>query len=190
MFNILIIQERIDRDVLTLRHWTKIRGYIESVAAELSKKSEPVIVAYFLNTVGPTTVHVFNPFRLTDEDTKIKAFSEFYSPKTNEVYERFFLYGRNQAVGEPFDQFFITLIELSRTCGFGALENRMWRDRIVCGVSDKRLHKCLLEVCKLDYAIAREMARASVASSFQSSDIPKKYAAYTQLQSLLVDTIL
>lgn len=189
-------------DVLNLdgniaENWRVFKQNFEifSIAAEISKKSEAVRIAVFLNAVGPAAVEVFNSFNITEEKKQeyeevVKAFSDFCSPKTNEVYESFVFHGRNQAIGEPFDQFLINLKKLSRTCGFGDLENRMLRDRIVCGVADKNLQKRLLEADKLDYKKAVEMARASEASTFQSTDIRKRFDAYTQPQSSLVDAVI
>lgn len=189
-------------DVLNLdgniaENWRVFKQNFEifSIAAEISKKSEAVRIAVFLNAVGPAAVEVFNSFNITEEKKQeyeevVKAFSDFCSPKTNEVYESFVFHGRNQAIGEPFDQFLINLKKLSRTCGFGDLENRMLRDRIVCGVADKNLQKRLLEADKLDYKKAVEMARASEASTFQSTDIRKRFDAHTQPQSSLVDAVI
>lgn len=65
----------------------------------------------------------------------------------------------------------------------------MLRDRIACGAADKNLQKRLLEKDNLDYNKAVEMARASEAVTFQSSDIRKRYDANTQPQSSLVNAV-
>lgn len=141
------------------------------IAGEINKKSEAV-----QNAVGPAAVEVFNSFNLDENKKKvyveiIKAFDEFCRPKTNELYETFVFHRRSQGVNEPFDQFLMDIKKLIRTCGFGELENRMLRDRIVCGVADKNLQKRLLEADKLDCDRAIDMARAAEVTSFQSMDI-------------------
>lgn len=146
------------------------------IAGEINKKSEAVQIAIFLNSVGPDAVEVFNSFNLSSEKKNkyteiIKAFDEFCRPKTNELYESYVFQRRCQGVNEPFDQFYMDIKKLIRTCGYGEMENRMLRDRIVCGVADKNLQKRLLEADKLDCEKAVDMARAAEVTTYQSMDI-------------------
>lgn len=85
-------------------------------------------ISFFLNAVGRTEENK------QKYDEVVKACSDFCSPKTNEVYESFVFHGRNQAIGEPFDQFLNNLKNLSRTCEFGELENRMLRTGLSAGL--------------------------------------------------------
>lgn len=154
---------------------------IFSTAIELSKKSENVKVAIFLNAIGSEAVDVFYSFGLSDEDaakydTVVKAFDEFCEPKSNEVYETYKFYSRNQQMNEPFDNFLIDLKKLVRKCGFDD-DDRMLRDRIVMGTRDEKLQKRLLEVEKLTLGKAIDMARAAEIVSQQAKDMQKQNLA-------------
>lgn len=133
-------------------------------------------IAIFLNAVGPASVEVFNSFNLSEADKGkytevIKSFDEFCKPKTNEVYESFMFWSRKQAVGESFDQYLMDIKKRARTCNFGNVGERMLRDRIVFGTSDKALQKRYLEVTDLTYPKAVEMARAAEAIMSQSTEM-------------------
>lgn len=139
-----------------------------ATAIELSKKSEPVRIGVFLNTVGPAALETYNTFELTEEQSKsydavVKSFADFCQPKKNEVYESFIFHNRKQKEQEPFNNFLMDLKKLVRTCGFDN-PDRMVRDRIVMGVQDERLQKRLLEKDALTLVQAIDMARTSEAT--------------------------
>lgn len=114
------------------------------IAAGRDRRSDRMKIATFLNAIGEEALEVYDTFTLSDEqrqnyDEVIRAFEEFCKPKTNEVYERFVFYKRNQAHGEPFDIFLMDIKRLVKSCNFGDNEEEMLRDRIVLGVNDNNI---------------------------------------------------
>lgn len=143
-------------------------------AAELNDKSYQIKVATFLNAIGEEALEVFESLNLTGADkgnynTVIAAFENICKQKTNEVYERFVFYQRNQKENEPFDSFLMDIKKLVRTCEFGNMEENMLRDRIVMGVHSKQLQTKLLEASNLNCNTAIEKCRADEATKQQSN---------------------
>lgn len=151
------------------RNWN-----IFAAAINLDAKTELVKVSTFLNAVGPDAVEVFDTFALNEVQRAtcndvIQAFQNFCTPRKNTVYERYVFYQRNQREGETFDAFLIDIKRLVRTCEFGQAENEMLRDRIVMGITDKKLQARLLETADLTYDTAVTKARASEATKEQTT---------------------
>lgn len=157
----------------------KLTFDVFATAIELEKKKDEIKIAIFLNSLGTEAIELFHTLELRDEDKKkydkvVKAFEDFCKPQTNEVYQSFLFHSRNQLQEEPFDTFFLEAKKLARTCGFGTMENRMIRDRIVLGVADKKLQKRLLETENLTWDLAVNAARAAEASNKQIKEMNKK----------------
>lgn len=144
------------------------------IAAGLERKTDKVKIATFLNAIGEDALEVYDTFTLTPEqreqyDEVIKAFQEFCKPKTNEVYERFVFYKRNQSQGEPFDVFLMDIKRLVKSCNFADKEEEMLRDRIVLGVNENNIQIKLIETQQLTYAAAVEKCRAHEITKEQSA---------------------
>lgn len=161
-------------------NWRKFKRNfgIFATAIGMDNKTELVKVSTFLNAVGADAVEVFDSFTMTEVQRAtytdvLEAFENFCKPRKNTVYERYMFYQRNQHEGESFDLFLIDIKRLSRTCEFGAAENEMLRDRIVLGVTDKKLQTRLLETANLSYETAIEKCRTSEASREQVTNINK-----------------
>lgn len=170
-------------------NWKRFKRSFDNflVAAECNTKSDAVKIAIFLNTLGEEGNDVFDAFGLTTEQkevytTVIQTFENFCKPKTNEVYERFVFYQRNQKEGEPFDAFLMEIRRLVRTCEFGEMEQTMLRDRIVLGITNKRLQTKLLETNGLTYDIAVEKCRADEVTQEQTNNMSKGVAAVSEFR--------
>lgn len=74
-----------------------------------------------------------------------------YSPKPNEISVSFQFYKRDQREGESVAEYIAQLRKISAGCNFTDLE-RMLRDRLVCGMSDKKLQYELLKRDNLQYS--------------------------------------
>lgn len=175
-------------------NWRVFRANFEifATAIEITKKGEAVKVAIFLNAIGPDAVEVYNSLNLAEEvkasyEAVIQAFDDFCKPKTNEVYEAFLFYNRFQGKEEPFDTFYMDIKKLIRTCGFGASETRMLRDRIVHGIADKQLQKKMLETEPLDCAKAVSMAKAAEAARRQVNEMQRHSTHTSTVDALTVE---
>lgn len=178
-------------------NWRRFkRNYnIFMIAAGIDVKTDVVKIKSFLNAIGEDAVEMFDTFELNmlqraTYTEVIKSFEEFCKPRKNTVYERFVFYQRSQKDGENFDSFLIDIKRLVRSCGFEATESEMLRDRIVMGITDKKLQSRLLEIGDLTFEIAVQKCRASEITKEQASNMNKivtvdenhvaKNAAYTQ----------
>lgn len=147
-------------------------------ASGIIGKSESTKINTFLNAIGEDAVEVFDTFELTDAQKAsytetIKVFTDFCTPKKNQIYERFMFYQRHQKDGEPFDTFLMDLKQLVKSCEFTDKEQEMLRDQIVMGIHDKKLQRNLLEAADLTCAIAIQKCRASEATQQQQSTMSK-----------------
>ena len=57
----------------------------------------------------------------------LSKFDEHCVPKTNEAYESYKFFTRDQHVGESIDSYITALYKLADTCSFGALKDRLTR---------------------------------------------------------------
>ncbi|KAM3961452.1 LOW QUALITY PROTEIN: uncharacterized protein ACR2FA_004568 [Aphomia sociella] len=76
--------------------------------------------------------------------------TKHYSPKPNEISMSYKFYKRDQQEGERASDYIAELRKISSNCNFTDLE-RMLRDRLVCGMSDRRLQYDLLKKDNLSY---------------------------------------
>ena len=77
----------------------------------------------------------------------------------------------NQKEGESISDFIANLRRISEHCNYGTILEDMLRDRIVCGVRDKRIQQRLLAEPDLKFAKARELAIAAEAATRNSQDL-------------------
>lgn len=161
-------------------NWRQFKRHFDIFmrAAEYTDRADEIKIAKFLNAIGKEAVELYDSLNLTEDQQRsynavIEAFDAFCKPKTNEVYERFTFYQRNQKEGEPFDSFLMDIKRLARTCVFGDMEETMLRDRIVMGVANNRLQTKLLETTGLNYTTAVEKCRANEATQEQVSTMNK-----------------
>lgn len=156
-------------------------------AAELNTKPDATKINVFLNVIGEEAVEMYDTLQLTNEERAnytavVKAVNDFCEPKKNTVYERFVFYKRKQKEGESFDSFLVDIKRLVKDCGFAAIENEMLRDRIVMGVSDKKLQMRLMEIADLTYEKAVEKGRASEATKEQTDEMNKIVATVSEVK--------
>ena len=149
------------------RSWT-----IFKIASELSEKTQAVQCAAFLHVAGPAAQHVFASWTLEDtEKDKIdvleKKFAEFCEPKKNVTISRYVFNSRTQELSENFATYLTALHELAKLCDYGALEDELLRDRIVCGISDNKVREKLLRTADLTLKIAIDTCTAAEASADQ-----------------------
>ena len=128
------------------------------------------------------TIHVVENLGLTNAEKKdqaqiIAALKRHVDGRVNETIERRCLRRRTQQVGEPFDDFLVSLRELAKTCNFcnnDCLQKAL-RDQIIEGLLDGETIQELLQVrdLTLDQAITKcrglEAAGPLTLVSYQST---------------------
>ena len=78
---------------------------------------------------------------MSDDDRKdvkrtLDALERYFKPKVNVVYKRYMFRDSKQKSGESIDAYVTRLKGLASTCQYGALEEELIRDNILCGVLD------------------------------------------------------
>ena len=92
----------------------------------------------------------------------------------NETYESFKFFTRHQEESETIMEYITAIRGLANTCNFGALKERLIKDRIVCGIRDRSLQKSLLEDPKLTLQKCIDKCRAAETASVQARTIAKE----------------
>uniref|UniRef100_A0A2H1V9U2 SFRICE_009183 n=1 Tax=Spodoptera frugiperda TaxID=7108 RepID=A0A2H1V9U2_SPOFR len=92
--------------------------------------------------------------------------TKHYSPKPNEISVSYKFYKRDQAANESASEYIAQLRKISTDCNFPNLE-RMLRDRLVCGMSDRKLQYELLKKNDLQY---QDVVDAMVSSETAGKD--------------------
>ena len=68
-------------------------------------------------------------------------------------------------------EYIAAIQKIAEDCEYGTMLNEMLRDRLVDGVTDKRVQKRYLRESKLSYTEARDMALAAEAADKDSQNI-------------------
>ena len=142
------------------------------VAAGLDTKPDKQKVALLLHVAKKPAIDVYNTFMFAGaEDTTyasfLHKFDAYCNPKTNETYERYIFYMRNQQQGETVEQFVTDLKLKAKTCAFGDMSDSMIRDRIVLGIASQRVRERLLREDNLNLANAVKICQAAEATQRQ-----------------------
>ncbi|XP_075159688.1 uncharacterized protein LOC142232866 [Haematobia irritans] len=133
------------------KNWKIFKEDFEDfIVARNVKLSEASKLALLRNQIGPDGKEIIRNLELSDEDRKsyekvINALDNLFGSHTNILYERFVFYNRNQMEHEPVESFIKEIRELASSCEFSNV-CEMVRDRIVLGVSDKKLQEKLLKM--------------------------------------------
>ena len=106
--------------------------------------------ATFLAVAGPTTYKLLRsmlaPTTLDEVafSDVVKVLSDHYCPKPLEIISRFKFYNRSRNPGESVSTFISEVRALACFYNFGNSLDSMIRDRLVCGINDEQIQKCLL----------------------------------------------
>ena len=116
-----------------------------------------------------------------------------YVGATNEIYESYKFFQRSQEDGEPVTDDIAAVGAQAGRCNFNALnfllENRLIRDRIVCGIRDKGLQRSFLEDSKLTLEKCVEKCKATEQAKKHTAEItadPNRPASKGEQQDVFV----
>ncbi|XP_073966936.1 uncharacterized protein [Choristoneura fumiferana] len=120
-----------------------------AIATHLEDKKPAVQVAVFMSCVGQEAAVIYNTFNLTETEslqlqTIKNKFTNHFTPKINETYERYVFNGVVQKDGQSFDDFVTELKSKVKNCGYGTLEDSLIRDRILVGIKSDLVREKLL----------------------------------------------
>lgn len=110
----------------------------------------------------------------------VTILTKHFSPKPNEISMAFKFYKRDQAKDESSSDYIAQLRKISADCNFPNLE-RMLRDRLVCGMSDRALQFELLKRDPLTYA---DVVDAMLSAESAGRDARMMHAALSPAASV------
>ena len=133
-----------------------------------------------LSISGPSTYKVIRS--LCSPDTPaVKSYDDIknlmrahMNPQPNVISERFKFNSRDRKPNETIAEYIAELRRRTEFCNYGTSLSDMLRDRLVCGVNDRKIQLKLLGTVNLTFARAREIAIAMEASVKDSSSILKQ----------------
>ena len=123
--------------------------------------------AILLNIVGGKTYqlirNLLGPAKPTERsfDEIVEPVRNHYQPVPSVIVQRFNFHTRACKSGENVSTYVSELRKLSEYCNFGDTLENMLRDRLVCGINDKRVQRRLLAEPGLTFAKALELAQAA-----------------------------
>lgn len=123
-------------------------------------------VSYLITLIGPESYKILKSLTAPDKpDTKtfkdlIGIFEKYFSPKVNEIAERFRFYKRNQKQYELISDYIVEIKTLSKSCNFGDFLEDALRDKLVCGLCNGSIQQKLLNETGLTFEKACEIAKS------------------------------
>ena len=147
--------------------WVEYAERLENYFIANDIEDEAKRRAILLNGVGASTYRLIKtlalpgrPKDLTVEEI-VKRVKVHFNPKPSPIIKRFEFNTRCQKEGEKVATFVAALRKIAEHCEYGDVLNDMLRDRIVCGILNKRVQRRLLQEVDLTYAKALDIAQAA-----------------------------
>lgn len=146
------------------------------LASSLNSSSEENQVNTLIYCMGDEADDILRGLTLTaaQRDTYQgvrDGFQGFFVVKKNVIYERAKFNMRRQGEGEPVDSFVTALYALAEHCSYRVLHDELIRDRLVVGLTDKRLSERMQLDSDLTLGKAITMARQSEEVKRQQSSL-------------------
>ena len=116
----------------------------------------------------------------------VDTLERHFTPKPSEIVERFKFHSRNRNEGEGVAAYIAELRKLTEHCNFGETLPEMLRDRLVCGINDKKIQRRLLAERELTLKKAEEIALGEELAAKHVVDIQSETAAPSRVNR--VDT--
>ncbi|KAK9719024.1 hypothetical protein QE152_g22899 [Popillia japonica] len=128
-------------------NWALFKQKLENflIASGKANRPDEVKIAVLLNIIGDQGLSIYNTFEYgTEEDrTKYEYITHLNMEQRRTVQNT----RQDQHEGESVDEFTTELKKLASTCEFKE-KDVMIRDRLVLGISDKRIQEKLLQSAK------------------------------------------
>uniref|UniRef100_A0A1X7VAB1 Retrotransposon gag domain-containing protein n=1 Tax=Amphimedon queenslandica TaxID=400682 RepID=A0A1X7VAB1_AMPQE len=122
--------------------------------------------AIFITIVGTQTYSLLKSLlqpqtpRTASLDEMKSALEAHISPKPSSILQRYEFYTRIRKPTETVATYVSELKAIGEHCDFGDSLEEMIRDRLVCGINNARIQRCLLQEPSLTYKSAFEKAQA------------------------------
>lgn len=132
-------------------NWKIWRQLFENylIASETYLKDERVQCARLIHYIGEEALHIYNSFTFSDEEKNkieilIQKFEEYFTPKTNVIYERYKFFNMKQDQ-LSIEQFTTALKNQAKRCKLREMEEELIVSVLISGINDSILREKLLE---------------------------------------------
>ena len=146
--------------------------------------------AILLTCCGPDTYQLIKsllaPAKPTDKSFQelVQLVKDHHEPKPSVIVQRYHFNSRVRKQGETVAVYVAELRQLTQYCEFGTTLNDMLRDRLVCGIQDKRIQRRLLSEQNLTLDKAIDLAQTMETAEKDIEDLQG-----TQNQGSLVNHV-
>eukprot|EP00118_Oscarella_pearsei_P022446 m.259638 g.259638 ORF g.259638 m.259638 type:complete len:238 (+) comp40426_c1_seq4:2210-2923(+) len=152
-------------------------------ASDLDGASERKKSSLLLSLMGVEGIGIYDTFEFTDNDkisvqegadpqikfqAVIDKFNTYFLGKVNVTFERHLFFTRDQQQGESIDRYVTDLRKLANTCDFGQVKDSLIRDRLVCGLLNRKVREQLLTTSNLTLEKVVDRCRAAEEARKQS----------------------
>ena len=104
----------------------------------------------------------------------VKIVKNHHQPPPSTIVQRFYFNTRIEEMEETVSEFVAGLRRLSEYCQFAATLDDMLKDRLVCGIWDRRLQQRLLAETDLTFQRALDISQAIKAAERNARDLQAK----------------
>ncbi|CAK1583539.1 unnamed protein product [Parnassius mnemosyne] len=169
--------------------WTKWRNSYEiyTKACEITNKAASVQINILLHVLGEQCREILDQnkdslLKCTTAEAVLQILDGHFNIKPNVTVERHRFFTRNQRENETIEQYVFDLQKLAQTCDFGALNDGLIKDRLICGVSNSVIRERLLREYDLTLSKALEICRVAIVSRVYADNIKQE-----QLSACLIN---
>ncbi|XP_071052916.1 uncharacterized protein [Onthophagus taurus] len=135
------------------------------------------------------SLEIYNTLDVTKEDKEdykkvLDKFQYYFIPTSNESVNRHLFFTRQQNEGETIDSYVTELRKLSKPCDFGDLRDSLSKDRIICGVRDKKMTERLLREPQLDLNKCIDICKAAEIAGIRMKQIMLVYKLLKKIKKI------
>ncbi|XP_054290020.1 uncharacterized protein K02A2.6-like [Macrosteles quadrilineatus] len=146
------------------------------IASGLDNEPQVKQVSCLIYCMGPDSEDILSTAHLSEDDkasyeSVTEAFDNIFTGKRNVIYERAKFNSRSQQPDELFDTFLADISSMAEHCSFKNLKAELIRDRIVVGITDKRLSAQLQEDSNLTLEEAVQKCKQKESISKQAAEL-------------------
>ena len=157
------------------KNWSNWKAKFEIflIASKRENDQERVKVAMLKNIIGDQANDVLKTFKYSCNEDQVKLsqiydlMNKYVEPKKNLTLSRFQFFTMNQTEGQSIESFITEVTLKSKECEFDTDENicdSLVRDRIICGIQDKKLQENILRTYLEDVKLDKVIKLCRVAS--------------------------
>lgn len=158
-------------------NWKIWRQLFENylIASETYLKEQKVQCARLIHYIGEEALHIYNSFTFTEAerdkvDILIKKFEEYFTPRTNVIYERYKFFNMKQDQ-LSIEKFTTDLKNQAKLCKLKQMEEELIVSVLISGTNDSILREQLLEKQEEKLTPVTQFCQVWEASKMQSLEM-------------------